>query len=185
MYSKSLCVPVLISMLIAMPGVSSASRSPARRWSSLGRMFAGRADGFTLLELLVVLLIVGLVVSLAPTGFHRVLPSLELEAAARSLAANLRGLRSTAIHRSSSVSVSVDAEDKEGSLMGSPVLLPVPEGASLPIKKWTPLGVYQPASSFTFNADGSTSGAVLELSRHGTAYRVHVDWLTGRVEIVR
>ena len=47
-------------------------------------------NGFTLVELLVVLLVLGLVISLAPAAFKRVLPGLEMKSGARELAAAFR-----------------------------------------------------------------------------------------------
>ena len=56
-------------------------------------------SGFTLLELLVVLLILGSLATLAPMAMRNVFPSLELKAAAYSLADTARNIRSRALAR--------------------------------------------------------------------------------------
>ena len=64
--------------------------------------------GFTLVELLVVLLILGVLLALAPPVFNRALPGLELRAAAREVAATLREARGRAIRANREAAVAFD-----------------------------------------------------------------------------
>src|SRR5262245_62430439 len=69
---------------------------------------AGTEGGFTLLELLVVLAILGLTVALAVPVFNRVMPGLELKAAARTVAAAMREARGIAVSSNREVAVTID-----------------------------------------------------------------------------
>src|SRR5689334_10103049 len=78
----------------------------------------GIGGGFTLLELLVVLAILGLTVALAVPVFHRVMPGLELKATARSVAAALREARGLAVSSNREVAVTIDVNSHTMGLAG-------------------------------------------------------------------
>ncbi len=68
--------------------------------------------GFTLFELLVVLAVIGLVIAAAPPLINRGMPSLEVRAAAREIAAGMRRARSQAIHANRETRFTIDTERK-------------------------------------------------------------------------
>ena len=74
-----------------------------------------KQNGFTLVELLVVLVILGLLLSLAPAAFDRALPGLQLKEAARDVAAALRQARGLAVrdNRDSVVIIDTDLNANE------------------------------------------------------------------------
>lgn len=126
-----------------------------------------RARGFTLIELLVVLAILGALLAMLPTGLGAALPGLRFHAAARELALALRAARVQAVVGGSARSVALD-------------------GAGLP--SGTTLALDRRAGSdappvVRFYPDGSSSGAVIRLVQGSRAYRIEVDWLTGRVSL--
>src|SRR4051794_6755573 len=68
------------------------------------------SPGFTLVELLVVLLILGFVIFLAPPLFQRAVPALEIKAAARILSAAFSQGRILAIRKNREIPVIVDLD---------------------------------------------------------------------------
>src|SRR5262245_43351651 len=70
---------------------------------------AGKARGFTLLELLVVLTIIACVLAIVPLVSERGAKNTEMDAAARVLVADLRALRQAAIRERRETSLAVDA----------------------------------------------------------------------------
>lgn len=142
------------------------------------------ARGFTLMELLVVLVIAGLAVSLVGPGFQRLLPGLGLEAEARSLAAMLRHARSQAIL--SGVPVSISQEPQGGSLRLSYREAPYQPRRGLEVKleggehsNGGDAGVAQ----ILFYPPGDSSGGSLTVKlEEGQSRVIVVDWLSGRVE---
>lgn len=145
-----------------------------------------RRAGFTLLELLVVLVIASLAVSLVGPAFQRILPGLSLEAESRKLEGLLRHARSQAILSGAPVAISQDV-DSGGLLLSyreQPYVLP--ERFSLTLQAGpgkgeseAPLGVVQ----IRFYPRGDSSGGSLSLALdEGRSEVVSVDWLSGRVQ---
>lgn len=140
------------------------------------------AGGFTLVELLVVLVVMALLAALASPEFHRALPGLELRANASDIAAALRGARSAAIrdNRETTVAIDVDANRYR-------------------LKKWHALRGDVRLSLYTaererldrgtgrirFFPDGTSTGGRVSLAEGERSYHVVVDWLTGRVDVVQ
>jgi general secretion pathway protein H len=142
----------------------------------------GTRAGFTLLEMLVVLVILGLalgiVVSRGPMRSQR----LDMDAAARSIAGTLRLARSRAIVRDQTVRVAVDVAAHRYAMDGeAPHALP----ADVELRVVTVAGLSDRArvAAIAFAPDGSSSGGRIELVGRGRTVQVGVDWLTGRVSL--
>ncbi len=142
-----------------------------------------RPRGFTLLELLVVLVIASLAVSLVGPAFQRLMPGLTLEAESRKLESLLRHARSQSILSGTRVAVSQDL-DSGGLLLSyrdKPYTLPARfsltlqggPGASDP---------FAGAAQILFYPRGDSSGGGLSLTlEDGRREDISVDWLSGRV----
>ena len=134
-------------------------------------MSTSRADrGFTLLEMLVVLAVLGLMVGLVVARGPMRSAGLDARMAANQLAGTLRAARSEAIARDHSVTVAID------SAAGT-----VRVGAAAPRAMGAALsGLARP---LVFQPDGSSAGAAVTVAAGRIRKRVTVDWLTGRVSI--
>ncbi|MBN9509897.1 MAG: prepilin-type N-terminal cleavage/methylation domain-containing protein [Alphaproteobacteria bacterium] len=132
------------------------------------------AAGFTLLEILVVLAVLGLMAALVAARESGRRPALEARAAALTVAQALRTARGRAIASDRSVLVSVNPE-RRSLRVGEdrPLLL----GPSLTV---TLVGV---SGTIRFAADGSSSGGAIDLRDGAQHVLVGVDWLTGRVSV--
>jgi general secretion pathway protein H len=141
-----------------------------------------RTDGFTLLELLVVLVILGLTVTLAVPVFTRAMPGVEAKAAAREVASLLRAARSLAIAGNREVTVAVDLDRRTVDLAGA---------RSRTIAKGIGIGLYTAAEELIdrgagrirFYPDGTSTGGRVRFSAGERNYDVVVDWISGHVTI--
>ncbi|PCJ36531.1 MAG: type II secretion system protein GspH [Cellvibrionales bacterium] len=170
---------------VSIAGLPRMNR-PMRRQS----LSAEPQSGFTLLELLVVLVLLGIIAVLVAPGLGGSLDNAKLKTASRELLAVLRVQRSVAITQGKIITLSFTRDEPSYRIDDERVVL----GAGLSV-------VYQAATGTTsdgglgqqlpdggnnhlvFYPDGSSSGAMLQL-RMGEGLRyLRVDWLTGAVSL--
>jgi general secretion pathway protein H len=141
---------------------------------------ADRNAGFSLIEVMAVMLIIALVASLAIT----ILPGTgraKLKALALNTAALLRRERIGAILTGRDRQVSLDGERRALIGDGGDVVV-IPRDVVLEV-----LGVDAVWSGrlaiVRYRPDGASTGAVLRLSRERATYEIRVNWYTGGVAI--
>jgi general secretion pathway protein H len=144
---------------------------------------ARKDSGFTLFELLVVLLIIGGILTLAPAAFHRVMPGLELKSSVRGIATAMRDARSLAIRDNRETTVIVDTEAVAYRLGAGGRVQALDEDLQLSLVTAASERIDETAGRVRFFPDGTSTGGRVTLARGETEYYVLVDWLTGRVEI--
>lgn len=140
--------------------------------------------GFTLIELLVVLAVMGLVIALAAPLLSTALPGTELKAAAREVAAGLRYARSQAITRNAEVEFIVDVADGRYQVSGEKEVRDLPAELEISLGTARSEQLDPTTGAIRFFPDGTSTGGHIRLARGERAYRVTVEWLTGRVAIV-
>ena len=145
-----------------------------------GETAAGQ--GFTILELLVVLAILGIVVALGAPALHRMVPGVELNTSAQTVATALREARGLAIASNAEVTLVVELGDRALRVGdGPPVRLASSFGITLltATRELIDAGTGQ----IRFYPDGTSTGGRITLTRGNRRYHVVVDWLTGRVAL--
>ncbi len=143
-------------------------------------------SGFTLLELLVVLVIASLMLTLVGPRLAALIPGAELKGETHKVAALMRQAYSRAIVESRDIAVSLEPETRQLSITGHAQPYALPAAVRLSIAGATQGGAEMGAEApaiITFFPDGSSSGGTITLESHNRRYRVAVDWLTGRVTI--
>ena len=138
--------------------------------------------GFTLLEMLVVLVILGLVAALALPTLRRPPDNVRLEAAARTLASALRFSRVQAISRNDDVVVTMHADRRIlESSTGSAIQLD--QEISVEMIFAAPERRGRAAGAIRFFADGTSSGGDIVLTLDRRQARISVNWLTGEARL--
>jgi|SoiMethySBSTD1v2_1073268.scaffolds.fasta_scaffold1553394_2 general secretion pathway protein H len=149
------------------PGSWVATRAPA---------------GFTLLEVLMVLAIIGLVAAFTLPALRRPPDKLRLEAATHTLVSALRFSRVQAIARNEDVIVTLHAERR---------ILESSTGPALQLDQEISVEMIFAASerrrngagAIRFYPDGTSSGADIVLTLNKRRTRVSVNWLTGEARL--
>jgi general secretion pathway protein H len=147
------------------------------------RAWATRQAGFTILEILVVLVIAGIAYTLIlGTPFGRASAG-DLKAAARTLASGLRTAQSTAMVTRRDALLTVDLESREFTVAGDANVHKLSEKIDLKLFTAQSEVASERRGSIRFYPDGSSTGGRITVSSGERQYLVDVDWLTGRVSI--
>ena len=139
--------------------------------------------GFSLLELLVVLAIIGAVLAFVPGFVLRGQPGLDVDIAARAIADALRQARSRAVLQNRDQLFALDTEQRLFRVDGQ--LAPVRMGKSIEVTFYTARSevMSETIGQIRFFPDGSSTGGRIGLALDGWHVEMVVDWLTGLVSV--
>jgi general secretion pathway protein H len=147
----------------------------------MGRPAAAR--GFTLLELLVVLVLAAAAYALVVRFSSGGVSGAQLKSAARAVAAGLRDARGTAIARQQSTALVLDLENRSMEVGESGRARELPRRLDLKLYTAQSEIVDGRRGAIRFYPDGSSTGGRVTLASGERQLLVDVDWLTGRVRI--
>ena len=141
------------------------------------------AAGFTLIEMIVVMAILGLMMVLVTVSGTPVSPATHARAAAEGISGALRTARSEAVTGNSSVEVTFDLA-RRSYRRGAAPAVPLPGDLRLSLLTSTDQLVSGAVGHIRFNPDGSSSGGRVTIEGGNRVWWVGIDWLSGRVSIV-
>lgn len=136
--------------------------------------------GFSLLELLVVLIIVALMATVVGVSISRSISGAEVRSASRDLTAALRYTRGQAILTRSEKTLSVDVEKREYQAPDKPVVT-IPEDMTIRLLTAQTERTGESAGTIRFFPDGSSTGGKVTLAAGEREWVVNVGWLTGEI----
>ncbi len=157
--------------------------------------------GFSLVELIVVLVLIGLSVSLVTPSLSRVLKTIELKGAAQKISGILRYCRGEAVHKGQVYQIFFDSELREVRVQRMETtdmkgesekreekifkrMYPLPRGIDLREVKIAPSQYPSDFPTIEFYPNGgSNGGSILLNSENRGGYRIKVHFVTGMVEI--
>lgn len=150
----------------------------------VGHRRAGREErGFTLLELIVVMVILALCLTLVVPALSRVRLGVLARSTGYELAANLRAVRAAARDANVELALTIDVSGHRYWAEGvvAPQQLPRAVALELTVPESERIGAG--AGRVRFFPDGSTSGARLVLNDGRSSASILVDWLSGDVRL--
>lgn len=143
-----------------------------------------RQAGFTLLEMIIVVAVLGLAIGLIVTRGPMRSPKLEMQGAVNAVAQGLRVARSRAIATNRPVRFAVDIPAHSvGVESETPTVLPKAISIAMLAVSEETRGTR--LAAIRFNGDGSATGGRIELGDGQRVAQVNVEWLTGRVTVVQ
>ena len=144
----------------------------------------GPEDGFTLLEMVCVLAIIGLVAAVLLPILPRQTSRSRLEAYAIEAATLLKADRNAAIRRRLDVTTQVDAGSRSVRSGASGETVRVPEDVRFEALLPQNCNNRPVVATISFFASGMSCGGVIALTHVDTGYEIRINWLTGRIEVV-
>ena len=144
----------------------------------------GRAGGFTLVELVVVLVIVALAMGFVATSITRSVSGAEAREAARNVVAALRYTRTRAILDKAETVFYVDTERRSYRAPGKSEII-LPDGVEVSITTARSELTSEAGGGIRFFPDGGSTGGHVDLMVNEREYRVDVAWLTGEARLAR
>jgi general secretion pathway protein H len=151
-------------------------------WHTEPRQLYASQAGFTLIEILAVLTVLGLMLGLLITRGPMRNSTVETRSFTSGFAEALRLTRSEAIARNRPVAFSVDTLNRIYRPVTAPVVS-IPADINL---RLSPISARQSEAGhawITFKPDGSSTGARVDIIGRTRRMRIEVDWLTGRVAV--
>ena len=137
------------------------------------------AAGFTMLELMVAITIVGLVLSVAVPASGRLYRTMQYRDAVRDVVTLFASARYEAVNSGRAQDVRINPRTRELSL--NTEIRRLPEGLNLVVRAARELND-QRSGVIRFYPEGGTSGGGVDVEIPGSyGVRVNVDWLVGRV----
>lgn len=142
----------------------------------------GRPRGFTLIELIVVILLIALAVGVTAFSMSSMLESARVKAASRDLVAGLRFTRGQAIVQREAQALEVDVEART---FTAPGRKPVEFPRSIEVRLLTARSeqLDDGRGRIRFYRDGSSTGGNVRLIAGEREWRIDVAWLTGEVTL--
>ena len=148
------------------------------------RSRTGSEAGFTLLEMVCALAIVGLMAAVLLPAIPKQTSRTRLEAYAIETAALLKADRNAAIRRRLDVTTQVDAPSRSLRSGASGQTVRVPKDVRFETLLPRNCDNRPVVASISFFASGMSCGGVIVLAKLDAGYEIRVNWLTGRIEIV-
>jgi general secretion pathway protein H len=140
------------------------------------------ARGFSLLEMMLVLIIMASLLGLAATSLSSSIGGAQIRAAGRDIAAGLRYTRSQAMVRKEPLTFHVDANERVWQAAEKP-LKKIPDGMDLSLLTARSELTGENAGNIRFFPDGSSTGGRVTISSGELHWDVGVSWLTGKITL--
>jgi len=137
-------------------------------------------EGFTLMEIIIVLFLVTLIMGLSAVHFANFLPSVKFHAAGREMTAMIRHARSLARMNMVSQTFVIDLDNKTYGIEGL-ATKHIPQDSSVKVIDPFAGEIIKGKYSMVFNPAGSMGGGTIILSTRKKALRIDMDPIAGAV----
>ena len=142
-----------------------------------------RSTGFTLVELLIVLVISVSLIGISSAAYSKLSTGSYLKGVTRHVAATLRYARNYAITQGVEADVKIDVQNRAYSYPGANEPIYFKKSIHVEALSSGFLTQSKDVAIIRFSPDGSSTGGVVALSSRNKTYQIQVDWLTGQVHI--
>lgn len=141
-----------------------------------------KRNGFTLIEVLVVMVMLAVIAGTVAFNMTGSLKSAKIRAASKDLVAALRYTRSQAVIKHEEQRLMINVENKSYQAPGKDAVT-FPEGMELKVYAAESEVPSEREAGFRFFSDGSSTGGRVTLIYGERFWRINVAWLTGEIRL--
>lgn len=141
-----------------------------------------KRNGFTLIEVLVVLVMLAIIAGTVAFNMSGSMKATKIRAASKDLVAALRYTRSQAVVKHAEQRLVIDVENKSYQAPGKKKVT-FPEGMELKVFAAESEVPSDSQAGFRFFSDGSSTGGRVTLIYDDRFWRINVAWLTGEIRL--
>lgn len=164
---------ILASVRVANPGL---------RLRSSGLPAGSRARGFTLIEMVAVIVLIGIIATVVTFSFSKSLAGAKVQAASRDLVAALRYTRGQAIVKGEQKVLNLDIENNSYQAPGKGTIN-LPKEMVMRLTTAQQELTSDTAGGIRFFPDGSSTGGNIAIVMGEREWRINVGWLTGEITL--
>lgn len=139
-----------------------------------------KSGGFTLIELVAVIVLIGIALSVVSLSFSKSFSSAKAQAASRDLVAALRYTRGQAIVKGQQQALDLDTQNNTYQAPGRP-LVELPKNMHMTLLTAESEQTGATSGRIRFFPDGASTGGHVSVFMGQREWRVNVSWLTGEV----
>ena len=143
-------------------------------------MHRARQNGFTLVEMVAVVVLIAILLSIVSLGFTKSLNNAKVQAASRDLVAALRYTRGQAIVRGQQTALDIDLQNNTYQAPGKAVVQ-LPREMRMTLLTADSEQTSATSGRIRFFPDGASTGGHISIYMGQREWRVNVSWLTGQV----
>ncbi len=142
-----------------------------------------RFFGFTLLELLLVMVLMVMITSVVVPQFSKSMTSFQLRDSTRQTVAILNRTRNVAISESREATFTIDKDARVSRSTATTRAQPWPDQVDIEIDNYPVPESRETMRNIVFYPDGTSTGGHIVVSSSKNSYVIIVDWLTGHVNV--
>lgn len=168
----------------AQPGIvdNAAVARSCLRLTTSGFPGRGRPRGFTLIEMVAVIVLIGIIAAVVTFSFSKSLTAAKVQAASRDLVAALRYTRGQAIVKGEQKVLSLDIEKNSYQAPGRGSI-DLPKEMVMRLTTAQQELTSDSAGGIRFFPDGSSTGGNIAIVMGEREWRINIGWLTGEITL--
>lgn len=145
--------------------------------------FKNRQTGFTLLEVIVVMVMIAVLMGFFASGMTKSLKKAKIRAVSKNLVSAMRYTRGQAVVKHKEKTITFNVKDKTYKAPRKK-LMQIPEGVDINVYTADSEIADEDTGAIRFFSDGSSTGGWVKLTHKNKTWKINVNWLTGEISMV-